>query len=227
MKIICAEMGKERKYTGLAKPKLIENLLNLVSRPLGETSCSDRRNSRKKQKKTIGYIICCENLACRAALGSDDTFCRRCSCCICQKFDDNKDPSLWLTCVACGLSCHLECGLKQDRYGIGIGSDDLDGRFYCSYCGKDNDLLGCWRKQVKVAKETRRVDVLCYRLSLGQKLLKERLRKDTTLPSALALCPASDFTRRTQRFFSLSPLRVSFPFSPSSSAISIVSSIKP
>ncbi|EOA14611.1 hypothetical protein CARUB_v10027863mg [Capsella rubella] len=170
MKIICAEMGKERKYTGLAKPKLIENLLNLVSRPLGETSCSDRRNSRKKQKKTIGYIICCENLACRAALGSDDTFCKRCSCCICQKFDDNKDPSLWLTCDACGLSCHLECGLRQDSYGI--GSDDLDGRFYCSYCGKDNDLLGCWRKQVKVAKETRRVDVLCYRLSLGQKLLR-------------------------------------------------------
>jgi len=30
----------------------------------------------------------------------------------------------------------------------------------------------CWRKQVKVAKETRRVDVLCYRLSLGQKLLR-------------------------------------------------------
>ncbi|XP_010443424.1 PREDICTED: protein VERNALIZATION INSENSITIVE 3 [Camelina sativa] len=172
MKIICAEMGKERKYTGLAKPKLIENLLSLVSRPLGETSCSHPRNSRKKQKKTIGYIICCENLACRAALGSDDTFCRRCSCCICQKFDDNKDPSLWLTCDACGLSCHLECGLKQDRYGIGIGSDDLDGRFYCSYCGKDNDLLGCWRKQVKVAKETRRVDILCYRLSLGQKLLR-------------------------------------------------------
>ncbi|EFH42461.1 protein VERNALIZATION insensitive 3 [Arabidopsis lyrata subsp. lyrata] len=170
MKIICAEMGKERKYTGLNKPKLIENLLNLVSRPLGETSYSDRRNSRKKQKKMIGYIICCENLACRAALGSDDTFCRRCSCCICQKFDDNKDPSLWLTCEACGSSCHLECGLKQDRYGI--GSDDLDCRFYCAYCGKDNDLLGCWRKQVKVAKETRRVDILCYRLSLGQKLLR-------------------------------------------------------
>lgn len=140
MKIICAEMGKERKYTGLAKPKLIENLLNLVSRPLGETSCYDRRNSRKKQKKTIGYIICCENLACRTALGSEDTFCKRCSCCICQKFDDNKDPSLWLTCEACGLSCHLECGLKQDTYGI--ESDDIDGRFYCAYCGKDNDLLG-------------------------------------------------------------------------------------
>lgn len=149
MKIICAEMGKERKYTGLAKPKLIEYLLNLVSRPLGETSCSDRRNSRKKEK-TIGYIICCENLACRAALGSEDTYCRRCSCCICQRFDDNKDPSLWLTCEACELSCHLECGLKHEGYGIGSDDDDndnddggkgLDGRFYCAFCGKDNDLL--------------------------------------------------------------------------------------
>ncbi|CAH2069639.1 unnamed protein product [Thlaspi arvense] len=175
MKIICAEMGKERKYTGLTKPKLIENLLNLVSRPLGETSCSDRRNSRKKQK-TTSYIVCCENLACRAALGTEDSFCRRCSCCICQNFDDNKDPSLWLTCESCGLSCHLECALKQERYAIGCEDNEggrcLDGRFYCVFCGKDNDLLGCWRKQVKVAKETRRVDVLCYRVSLGQKLLR-------------------------------------------------------
>ncbi|ESQ42664.1 hypothetical protein EUTSA_v10012995mg [Eutrema salsugineum] len=174
MKIICAEMGKERKYTGLNKPKLIQNLLNLVSRPLGETSCSDRRNSRKKQK-TTSYIVCCENLTCRAALGAEDTFCRRCCCCICHKFDDDKDPSLWLTCEACGLSCHLECALKQERWGI----ESLDGRFYCAFCGKDSDLLGCWRKQVKVAKKTRRVDVLCYRVSLGQKLLRgtRRYRK--------------------------------------------------
>nr|AFP19439.1 VIN3-2 [Raphanus sativus] len=173
MKIICAEMGKERNYTGLTKPKLIENLLSLVSRPLGETSCPDRkttsRRKKKKQKTTTSYVICCENLACRAALGSEDTFCRRCSCCVCQKFDDNKDPSLWIACEGCGLSCHLECALKEDGVGVGSG---LDGRFHCVFCGKDNDLLGCWRKQVKVAKETRRVDVLCYRVSLGQKLLR-------------------------------------------------------
>ncbi|CAN8253073.1 unnamed protein product [Cochlearia groenlandica] len=177
MKIICAEMGKERKYTGLAKPKLIENLLSLVARPLGDTSCSESKSSRKK-KKTSGYIVCCGNLACRAALGSEDTFCRRCTCCVCEKFDDNKDPSLWLTCEACGLSCHLVCGLNQESYGIGSDHDDddggrgLDGMFHCPFCGKDNDLLGCWRKQVKAARETRRVDVLCYRVSLGQKLLR-------------------------------------------------------
>jgi hypothetical protein len=34
-----------------------------------------------------------------------------------------------------------------------------------------NDLLGCWRKQLIVTKDTRRVDILCYRVSLGQKLL--------------------------------------------------------
>ncbi|CAH8386475.1 unnamed protein product [Eruca vesicaria subsp. sativa] len=173
MKIICAEMGKKRNYTGLTKPKLIENLLNLVSRPLGETSCSNHKSSRKKQKMT-SYIICCENLACRAALGSEDSFCRRCSCCVCQNFDDNKDPSLWIACEGCGLSCHLECALKQEGYGIGCddGGRGLDGMFHCVFCGKDSDLLGCWRKQVKVAKETRRVDVLCYRISLGQKLLR-------------------------------------------------------
>ncbi|CAN7006108.1 unnamed protein product [Brassica rapa subsp. trilocularis] len=184
MKIICAEMGKERKYTGLNKPKLIENLLNLVSRPLGETSCLDRKSSRRKrQKTTTSYIICCENLACRAALGSEDTFCRRCSCCVCQNFDDNKDPSLWIACEGCGLSCHLECAFKEDGYGIGCNDDvrGLDGRFHCVFCGKDNDLLGCWRKQVKVAKETRRVDVLCYRVSLGQKMLRGTRRYQNLL----------------------------------------------
>ncbi|XWS52213.1 hypothetical protein CRYUN_Cryun11dG0047800 [Craigia yunnanensis] len=31
--------------------------------------------------------------------------------------------------------------------------------------------LRCWRKQLTAAKDTRRVDILCYRVSLGQKLL--------------------------------------------------------
>lgn len=39
----------------------------------------------------------------------------------------------------------------------------------------------CWRKQVKVAKETRRVDVLCYRVSLGQKLLRGTRRYQNLL----------------------------------------------
>ena len=32
-------------------------------------------------------------------------------------------------------------------------------------------LCRCWRKQLMMAKETRRVDILCYRVSLSQKLL--------------------------------------------------------
>ncbi|KAJ6362234.1 hypothetical protein OIU78_002609 [Salix suchowensis] len=47
----------------------------------------------------------------------------------------------------------------------------LDGSFRCFACGKVNDLLGCWRKQLMMAKDTRRVDILCYRISLSQKLL--------------------------------------------------------
>lgn len=30
----------------------------------------------------------------------------------------------------------------------------------------------CWRKQLMVAKDARRVDILCYRVSLSQKLLQ-------------------------------------------------------
>jgi hypothetical protein len=46
-----------------------------------------------------------------------------CSCCICNKYDDNKDPSLWLvcssdnpySCCSCGVSCHLNCALKNKK----------------------------------------------------------------------------------------------------------------
>ena len=69
-----------------------------------------------------------------------------------HKFDDNKDPSLWLVCSSeppfegnsCGMSCHLECALKHESSGIGKerGHRGLDGSFYCISCGKVNDLLG-------------------------------------------------------------------------------------
>ncbi|GJN39206.1 hypothetical protein PR202_gb28308 [Eleusine coracana subsp. coracana] len=107
----------------------------------------------------------------------------RCSCCICFKYDDNKDPSLWLFCTSdesvqedsCGLSCHLECALKDKRSGIlQSGSEQskkLDGGYYCTHCGKQNDLLGCWKKQLLIAKNARRLDELCYRILLSHKLL--------------------------------------------------------
>ncbi|KAE8713810.1 Vernalization5/VIN3-like, putative isoform 2 [Hibiscus syriacus] len=213
LQILCAEMGKERKYTGLTKLKIIENLLKIVAEknsgdregvadPELQSSPTNGQKTSKRQRKAdhpcrlpvlvndppinnsgndMTNAIYCKNSACRASLRQDDTFCKRCSCCICYKFDDNKDPSLWLICSSeppfqgnsCGMSCHLECALKHEKSGFRKDKRHagLDGSFYCVRCGKVNDLLGCWRKQLMAAKDTRRVDILCYRASLGQKLL--------------------------------------------------------
>lgn len=159
LQILCVETGKERKYVGLSKLRIIEILLKLVA---------DKKSQRatKRQRKTatddslidvidcdLGSteIILCKNLACRAKLSQEDNFCKRCSCCICHQYDDNKDPSLWLTCSseypyqekACGFSCHLECTLQHEKSGIPKdgNSRGLDGSFYCVSCGKVNDLL--------------------------------------------------------------------------------------
>ncbi|KAL5699198.1 hypothetical protein ACHQM5_030137 [Ranunculus cassubicifolius] len=208
--ILCEEMGKERKYTGMTKSKIIDHLLKSVSenKPTKRRDVSDpesqapaTNNSQqtyKRQRKTdkpsrlpiavisdssgdIDKSKYCQNLACRATLHNDDGFCKRCSCCICFQYDDNKDPSLWLVCSSeppyvgdsCGMSCHLECAIKHGRSGIVKDENNigLDGSFECIYCGKANDLLSCLRKQLMTAKDTRRVDILCYRISLSQKLL--------------------------------------------------------
>ncbi|KAL5768894.1 hypothetical protein ACOSQ2_015677 [Xanthoceras sorbifolium] len=122
----------------------------------------------------------CKNSACRAVLSIDDTFCRRCSCCICHLFDDNKDPSLWLVCTSdsgleesCGLSCHIECALQREKVGVvDLGQlMQLDGSYCCASCGKVSGILGCWKKQLIVAKDARRVDVLCLRIYLSYRLL--------------------------------------------------------
>ncbi|KAF8084811.1 hypothetical protein N665_0699s0024 [Sinapis alba] len=220
LQILCAEMGKERKYTGLTKIKIIEALLKIVSeKNSGEynekkkkkknidSDCLPVQRNSKKQRKVdepTRYVaptsnnasgscnsvntkgeentIYCNNLACRAILRQEDSFCRRCSCCICRKYDDNKDPSLWLTCSSdppfeggdsCGFSCHLECAFKNDKSGLAKDKEpESCCCFYCVSCGKPNSLLECWKKQLTIAKETRRVDVLCYRLLLVQKLIK-------------------------------------------------------
>ncbi|XP_054780845.1 VIN3-like protein 2 [Prosopis cineraria] len=214
LQILCAEMGKERKYTGLTKVKIIENLLKIVSEKKSggqeiatdlepHSSTSHGQKPAKRQRKNenpsrlplpvndvsvnngvgdVSSISYCKNTACKATVSESDAFCKRCSCCICHKYDDNKDPSLWLICVSeppflgvsCGLSCHLECALRHDNSGITKDGKrpKLDGSFYCISCGKENDLLGCWRKQLMVAKDTRRVDILCYRVSLSQRILQ-------------------------------------------------------
>ncbi|KAH9297555.1 hypothetical protein KI387_029237 [Taxus chinensis] len=211
LQILCAEMGKERKYTGLSKCKIIEQLLRLVSSkeaiqheakavtPLQSSVANGKtfRRQRKREhplrltaathtssspeEKSIDNSLVCKNLACRAILSPEDVFCKRCSCCICHQFDDNKDPSLWLVCTSeppyegdsCGMSCHVECALKHDRSTF---SKDrlfmqLDGSYCCMSCGKVNGLIGCWRKQLVIAKDARRVDILCFRISLSYRLL--------------------------------------------------------
>ncbi|KAK6120560.1 hypothetical protein DH2020_045691 [Rehmannia glutinosa] len=169
---------------------------NPVRIPPGQEPCVDLKCSNS-------WI--CKNSACRATLSADDTFCKRCSCCICHLFDDNKDPSLWLECTsesglgdACGLSCHIECALQRGKVGVvDLGLlMQLDGSYCCASCGKVSGILGCkynhcmtavkipnllidpsfrecrcWKKQLIIAKDARRVDVLCYRIFLSYRLL--------------------------------------------------------
>lgn len=210
LEIICAEMGKERKYSGFTKIRMIEHLLKLISEnskrknidnPLDLSAAKSQSGPKKLRKdeqlvqlptnqdhlhgiamsKDEVKIIVCPNLACKATLSHEDGFCKRCSCCICHHYDDNKDPSLWLICDSdppcqgepCGISCHLKCALRHDRAGIMKNGKfgKLDGKFCCVSCGKVNNLMSTWRKQLLIAKEARRVDVLCSRISLSHKIL--------------------------------------------------------
>jgi hypothetical protein len=206
VEILCDDLGKERKYTGLSKQRMLDYLFRVVkgkqsspavrgqekepttSRPKKEPTpsrpkkekeptpdpnTSNQQHSAKRQRKSENpsrlpvlannpetadvpvppsNARFCLNLACRAILNLEDKFCRRCSCCICLKYDDNKDPSLWLFCSSekstqkdsCGFSCHLECALKDGRTGILQSGQckKLDGGYYCTHCWKENDLLG-------------------------------------------------------------------------------------
>ncbi|KAH7567655.1 hypothetical protein ACOSQ2_010641 [Xanthoceras sorbifolium] len=227
LEIICAEMGKQRKYSGYTKFRMIEHLLKLVSQnskrsnPDKSFAFSSAKTQsglkRKRQEEPLPQLLSdlnqvspenkekqvkiqvCQNVACKAALSLNDAFCKRCSCCICHQYDDNKDPSLWLTCGSdssnendkCGMSCHLECALKDEKAGITKidCSTKLDGSFYCVFCGKINGLMRTWKKQLLVAKETRRVDVLCLRISLAHKiLLRTEQYKEVQKKVETALC---------------------------------------
>ncbi|CAI0389855.1 unnamed protein product [Linum tenue] len=122
----------------------------------------------------------CKNAACRAVLSIDDSFCKRCSCCICHSFDENKDPSLWLFCSSeaanedsCGLSCHIECAFQHEKVGVVDHGQlmQLDGSYCCASCGKVSGIIESWKKQLTIAKDARRVDLLCYRIYLCYRLL--------------------------------------------------------
>ncbi|KAI5441973.1 hypothetical protein KIW84_011148 [Lathyrus oleraceus] len=115
-----------------------------------------------------------------ATLKPESSFCKRCSCCICRCYDDNKDPNLRLTCTSdkpnkesYGMSCHLQCALSNQMSCILKGSHDvtLDGSFCCVSCEKINELMRTGRKQLLVAREARRVDILSVRISLAHRIL--------------------------------------------------------
>ena len=179
LELICVELGKERKYTNVPKSKMIAYLLKLVSRNSGqlkdgnakailsgqdnidETQMKEYEEQEQYSVKTANFdssmhtearagTVVCRNVACQAIRNAGDKYCKRCSCCICNKYDDNKDPSLWLVCssdnpysgISCGISCHLNCALKNKRAGIvKNGCNKLDCSFYCVNCGKINWLM--------------------------------------------------------------------------------------
>ncbi|KAE8671399.1 VIN3-like protein 1 [Hibiscus syriacus] len=127
----------------------------------------------------------CKNSAYRAVLSNDDAFAKRCSCCICYLFDENKDPSLWLVCTSesgdgnySGCSCHIECALQHEKVGVvDLGQlMQLDRSYCCASCGKVSGILGCWKKQLSVAKDARSLDVLCHRIYLSYRLLDSTSR---------------------------------------------------
>jgi hypothetical protein len=118
---------------------------------IGQTSTKEMANGGHPINgvKHISTWVC-KNLACKAVIPSEDSFCKRCSCCICHRFDDNKDPSLWLVCASesdgkncCGSSCHIECVLQDKRVGcFDIEKTiHLDGSFCCAVCGKISGIL--------------------------------------------------------------------------------------
>ncbi|XP_030954423.1 VIN3-like protein 1 isoform X1 [Quercus lobata] len=192
---------KERKNSSKSKMTELHKTTNktIKKQDSRKTSSSSNNQSSKKQHRKgenpmrlpsspqqssdFGNLNSwiCKNSACRAVLSIDDTFCKRCSCCICHLFDDNKDPSLWLVCTSepgqgdsCGLSCHIECALQHEKVGVvDLGQlMQLDGSYCCAACGKVSGILGCWKKQLMIAKDARRVDVLCYRIYLSYRLLE-------------------------------------------------------
>ncbi|KAL6603583.1 hypothetical protein ACP70R_043944 [Stipagrostis hirtigluma subsp. patula] len=202
IEVLCAELGRERTFSSLSKQAMLNFLFKVVkgessypwkhkkkeSNPVASAvnlQCPSKRQKNNDSPLSLPVMAntshLCQNSACRATLNPEDKFCKRCSCCICFKYDDNKDPTLWLFCnsdkpfqeSSCGFSCHLECALKDERSGIlQIGQPKkLDGDYFCTYCGKQNDLLGCWKKQLLVAKNARRLDVLCHRIFLSHKIL--------------------------------------------------------
>ncbi|KAL1546377.1 VIN3-like protein 1 isoform X1 [Salvia divinorum] len=142
---------------------------------------SVERNKRGKGsflKLQDSSLWICKNPTCRATQSIVPRFCKRCCCCICHRFDNNMDPSLWLKCTtesgsegSCGSSCHVECAFRHGKVGVRAVPLQLDGSYTCATCGKVSSIIGCWKKQLKIAMDSNHVDLLCYRIFLSYRLL--------------------------------------------------------
>ncbi|KAJ7553088.1 hypothetical protein O6H91_06G084200 [Diphasiastrum complanatum] len=208
------QMGAEKKFTCYSKCRLIDRIVKvLLMKDMKNDSARPQQSLQNNALKVVRrlrkakhptrlpelvpimsspkegapeVLATCSNAACRAKLNANDTFCKRCSCCICWQFDDNKDPSLWIVCEldmnasrgGCGLSCHLQCALNLQLAGVKkLGKhEQLDGSYRCLSCGTITGLLGCWKKQLIIAKEARRMDVLCHRIILACQILKGTMK---------------------------------------------------
>lgn len=166
-------LGKEKKKSALSMCKMPEKVSQGTKKSLKNQEfkkplrAPNGQPSRKQSRKAVNpsrfpviteqcaglgclNLLICQNSACRATLSIDDAFCKRCSCCICHSFDDNKDPSLWLECMSdsgvgesCGLCCHIECALQRRKVGVvDLGQlMPLDGSYCCASCGKVSGIL--------------------------------------------------------------------------------------
>ncbi|GJN09521.1 hypothetical protein PR202_ga27536 [Eleusine coracana subsp. coracana] len=148
LELICAELGKERKYTNVPKAKMIAYLLKLVSRNNGQLKDDSANDilsgeNNKDGTQTTGNG---EQQHLVKLVNSDSSMRRE---------------------ARAGSSRSKKTGILKN----GCASKLEDCSFYCVYCGKINWLMRSLRKQLAIAREARRVDVLCERLSLSNKLI--------------------------------------------------------
>ncbi|KAL8120151.1 VIN3-like protein 1 isoform X2 [Apium graveolens] len=216
-------LDKEKKHSASSQCKMLPNHFpksgkrTLKNQELRSASINPKNQPSKKHSRKAenpskiqvipegssdfrsSNLLICQNSACRATLNTADTFCKRCSCCICHLFDDNKDPSLWLECASvsaedesCGLSCHLECAFQRGKLGVvNLGQLlQLDGSYCCASCGKVSGILGCWKKQLNIARDARRIDILCSRVDISFRLLDGTCKMARGIVSRLSI--ASD-----------------------------------
>ena len=108
---------------------------------------------RPRIPAVFGPGTICKNMACKAVVRAGASFCKRCSCVLCKAFDENKDPSLWIVCERCGLSCHVECALQEGVAGVimdGKAAISHDGSYQCQACRHVTCLIGCFLNCIMV-----------------------------------------------------------------------------